>query len=349
MHRRVHLFFSPKRKNTRVSVGVCVVLICVLFAVSKITTTFNRHGLTPVNIYRIIFSRGVDLHETDGRINVLLLGVGGNGHEGGDLTDSMLIVSVGTVDKTMAIVSIPRDIWSNTLKDKINSAYHYGEEQNPGGGLQLARAIVEEITGVPIHYSLLFDFSVFADAVDFVGGIDVDVSSAFTDTKYPIAGKENDSCGGDPEFLCRYKAVAFGLGVTHMDGARALEYVRSRHSEGAEGSDFARSRRQQEVLLAIRSKGMKFANWFGMLGRMDLIKEINRKAKTDMTISEMLTYGKILQRTDTNSIRKIAIEQLFGNPQEDLYDGKYVLIPKEDYETVHTFITHSILQSETKE
>ena len=348
MHRRVNRFFLPKNKKTRISVVLFLVLVFALFTASKTLTAFARHGFSPGNIYKIIFSRGVDLHSTDGRINVLLLGTGGDGHEGGDLTDSILILSLSDINHTLALISIPRDVWSDTLKDKVNSAYHYGEESKPGGGLPLARAIAEETTGVPIHYSMIFDFSVFSDAVDLVGGIDVTIPSAFTDTKYPLAGKENDQCNGDPEFLCRYTTVSFDQGLTHMDGARALEYVRSRHAEGTEGSDFARSRRQQEVLLAIRAKAMNPTKWFAVVGRLNLLRYINEKTKTDMTTSELLSYGKIVSTVNTKTIEKIEIDQLFENPPEELYDGKYVLIPKEDYTTVHAFITDSILRSGTK-
>jgi polyisoprenyl-teichoic acid--peptidoglycan teichoic acid transferase len=342
MHRKVQRFFLPKSRVTLFSIGLFVALVFLLFSASKMVLALGRHGFTPGNIYKILFSKGVDLNKADGRINVLLLGVGGDGHEGGDLTDTMIIMSLDESTRSMALISIPRDVWSDSLKDKVNSAYHYGEEQNPGGGLPLAKAIVEEITGVPIQYGVLFDFSVFSDAVDFVGGIDIDVTSPFTDTQYPIAGKENDACAGDPEYLCRYQTVTFGSGVNHMDGARALEYVRSRHSEGTEGTDFARSRRQQEVLLAIRSKAANAADWMGMLGRFRLIRQINGKTKTDMTLSEMLSYGKIISEADTRSINRIAIEQLFENPPEESYDGKYVLIPREDYAAVHTFIGDTI-------
>jgi polyisoprenyl-teichoic acid--peptidoglycan teichoic acid transferase len=342
MHRRIHRFFLPKLKITFLSIILICIGVCVLFFVSKTLTTLGRYGFTFTSMYKIIFSHGVTLDSTNGRTNVLLLGTGGNGHEGGDLTDSMLIMSLGDTDRSMALVSIPRDVWSDTLRDKVNSAYHYGEAKTPGGGLPLARAIAEEITGIPIHYSLIFDFSVFSDAVDFVGGIDVHVLSPFTDTEYPIAGKENDTCNGDPNVLCRYKTVSFDLGVTHMDGVRALEYVRSRHAEGTEGTDFARSRRQQEVLLAIRLKAMNPVNWFGMIGRLQMLKTINGKTKTDMTAPEMLTYGKILQSVDTKSIEKIGIDELFINPPEEAYDGKYVLIPLKDFDTVHTFISGAL-------
>jgi polyisoprenyl-teichoic acid--peptidoglycan teichoic acid transferase len=342
MHRRAIRFFLPKVRVTLVSIGVCLIFVCVLFAASKIFVSLNKHGLTSGNIYSILFSNGVKLASSDGRTNVLLLGVGGNGHEGGDLTDSMLILSLSDVGHMMDVVSVPRDIWSDTLKDKVNSAYHYGEEKQSGGGLVLARTIVEEITGIPIHYSLMFDFSVFSDAVDFVGGIDVNVLSPFTDTQFPIAGKENDTCDGDPQVLCRYQTISFETGLTHMDGARALQYVRSRHAEGTEGTDFARSRRQQEVLLAIRSKAVSGSNWFGMIRRFALVRTINEKTKTDMTASEILTYGKIMQTVGTNTIKKISIEQLFMNPSEELYDGKYVLVPVENYTTVHEFIVGSM-------
>jgi anionic cell wall polymer biosynthesis LytR-Cps2A-Psr (LCP) family protein len=195
---------------------------------------------------------------------------------------------------------------------------------------------------------LIFDFSVFSDAVDLVGGIDVTVPFGFTDTMYPIAGKENDTCDGDLQFLCRYKTVEFKQGISHMDGVRALEYVRSRHSEGEEGTDFARSRRQQDVLLAIRLKAMDVKEWFGILRRISLVKKINEKTTTDMTVPEMLSYGKIIQSTHTNAIEKIAIEQLFENPPVYDYDGKYVLIPQENYTVVHDFIAGSIKKSGTK-
>jgi LCP family protein required for cell wall assembly len=348
MHIRAHRFFMPKFKARLVLVGVVFVLLGLLFFVSRLVTALGGYGVTPENVFRLMFSGGVALDEKDGRTNILLLGTGGDGHEGGDLTDSMIILSLQTSDKTMALVSVPRDIWSDTLKDKVNTAYHYGEVKQHGGGLMLVKVISEEITGIPIHYSLIFDFSVFSDAVDLVGGIDVDVPVGFTDPKYPIAGKENDSCGGDPEVSCRYKTISFEKGIHHMDGPRALEYVRSRHSDGAEGSDFSRTRRQQDVLLAIRAKAVNPVKWFGILEKRKLLREIQKKAKTDMDVSEMLTYGKLMSSVDVSTIKKISIDDMFTNPSDEIYDGKYVLIPKGGYDEVHAFISDSIGQDVRK-
>ena len=166
------------------------------------------------------------------------------------------------------MISVPRDIWSDSLKDKVNSAYHYGEEKKKGGGLTLSKAIVSDVVGLPIQYALVLDFSGFEKVINLVDGVEVNVPKSFTDPDYPIPGKENDECNNDPEYRCRYEALHFDAGVQVMDGARALKYVRSRHAEGDEGSDFARGKRQQEVILALKTKLMSkdiYLNQFAML------------------------------------------------------------------------------------
>ena len=75
-------------------------------------------------------------------------------------------VSLDFKKRKALLVSLPRDIWSPTLRDKINSAFHYGEEKKKGGGLTLAKFVVEEVLGQPVHYSILVDFSSFKGLID---------------------------------------------------------------------------------------------------------------------------------------------------------------------------------------
>ena len=92
------------------------------------------------------------------RTNILILGKGGASHEAPDLTDTMIVLSISLKNKQVTGISIPRDIWINSMKAKINSAYYYGEKKQSGGGLILARDAVFQVTGLPVHYAVLVDF-----------------------------------------------------------------------------------------------------------------------------------------------------------------------------------------------
>ncbi|MFZ5845535.1 MAG: LCP family protein, partial [Patescibacteria group bacterium] len=254
MQPKVKRVYLPRLK-LMTAIGASVLLVIFLTKIIVWGQRFEKQtGMTPTVLAGLVFDDGRNLKAFDGRTNVLVLGIAGGTHEGADLTDTMMVLSLAKEPKKLVLISIPRDIWSDTLKDKINSAYHYGNEKKPGGGMILAKAIVEDVVGIPIHYGLLIDFSGFKELIDLVGGVKVKVSRSFTDPNFPISGRENDPCQGDPKLACRYETVQFTAGEELMAGERALKYVRSRHAEGEEGSDFARSRRQQEVFVALKDK-----------------------------------------------------------------------------------------------
>jgi LCP family protein required for cell wall assembly len=219
--------------------------------------------------------------------NVLLMGYGGGTHEGTYLTDSMLVAHVDPGAKTTTLISLPRDLWVKIPTKgqeggfwKINAAYALGvddrgypnkaeEFKGRVGGGNLAKFVVEQVTGLPIARFLALDFNGFKKTIDFLGGIDVKVEKTFDDFEYPVDGSETDLCGRRPEelpdllkiasvsavraFPCRYERLHFDAGVVRMDGATALKFVRSRHSI-QDGSDFGRSIRQKNVILAIKEK-----------------------------------------------------------------------------------------------
>lgn len=321
------------------------VFLFILFVLAKSILSAQKFmrqtGFTPEAVTALIFDKGAILKKTLDRTNILVLGIPGGEHEGADLTDTILIVSFHHTNGSVSLLSLPRDIWSNTLKDKINSAYHYGEDKKPGGGMTLARAIVEDVWGLPIHYSLVIDFSGFVRFVDAIGGVDVLVSQAFTDIEYPIAGKENDVCEGDVTYRCRYETVHFDAGITHMDGVKALMYVRSRHAQGSEGSDFARGRRQQEVVVALKEKLKNKDLWFPPSRAAALFKTLDTLAQTDMNISEMVTLGKLFYGLKEGQTQHVSIEGLLYAPPNNWY-GRYVLIPKESFDEIHASIASQL-------
>jgi len=195
--------------------------------------------------FKSTFFKGIARHE--GRTNFLLLGINGREASGADLTDTIIFVSLNTENGKAVLISVPRDFWVKEIQAKVNTAYHYG-------GFALAKKTVAEILGQPIDYIFVLDFDGFERAVDILGGVEVEVGRSFDDYQYPIAGKEKDLCNGDKEFKCRYEHIHFEVGKQLMDGKTALKYVRSRNAEGEEGTDFARSLRQQKFLEAFRQK-----------------------------------------------------------------------------------------------
>lgn len=324
-----------------------VVLFFVMLGIAKVVlwsqSIMRATGLTPMTVFRLLVNTGVDLKSQDGRTNILLLGIGGGSHTGADLTDTILVVSLDTSQKKMAMISVPRDIWSDTLKDKVNSAYHYGEVKKEGGGLTLAKVIVEDMVGLPIHYVLLIDFSGFESIIDIVGGITITVPKAFTDPEFPVAGKEEDLCDGDPEFACRYESVSFISGKQHMDGEMALTYIRSRHAEGDEGSDFARGRRQQEVLVALQEILKNPSTWLPPSRALTLFGAFDRATTTDLRIGELATVGKLATKIGGGQTTRISFVEFLTEPPLWMY-GRYVLVPKESFTAIHEYIKTSLDQ-----
>lgn len=318
-----------------------VVLFFLILGITKIVLwgqSFMRTtGLTPMTVFRLLVNTGVDLKSQEGRTNILLLGIGGGTHAGADLTDTILVVSLDTDKKKMAMISVPRDLWSDTLKDKVNSAYHYGEEKKAGGGMTIAKVIAEDMVGIPIHYVLLIDFSGFESIIDIVGGITITVPKAFTDSEFPIAGKEDDPCDGDPQYRCRYESVSFNSGTQHMDGETALTYIRSRHAEGDEGSDFARGRREQEVLVALQETLKNPSTWFLPPRAVALFDAFDRATTTDMRIGELATVGKMIVKMGSREPKRISFVDFLVEAPPWMY-GRYTLVPKDSFLAIHEYI-----------
>jgi LCP family protein required for cell wall assembly len=186
--------------------------------------------------------------ENDDQINILLLGIGGEGHDGPYLTDTIIVAQIKPSTQNVVLTAIPRDflVESKTLgSTKINALFSDGFTKNNKNWDDAGQEItdeVEKLSGLKIPYFAVLDFSGFEKAVDEVGGLDIKIDQTFTDYTYPDNGT-----GYLPP-------VTFKEGMEHMNGARALIFARSRHANSNEGSDFARSKRQQKVMTAFKEK-----------------------------------------------------------------------------------------------
>lgn len=336
--RRMFKFWA-KYKYILLTVFLVLVFWQGFFFLRPIWGFARSNDISPSFLWSLLLNKNSPLKKTAGRTNVLLLGISGGNHQGNDLTDTLIFLSLDSKNQQADLISLPRDIWSPTLKDKINSAYHYGEEKKKGGGLILAKVVVEEILGQPVHYALVIDFSSVRKAIDALGGLNIEVERSFDDFRFPIAGKENDPCDGDPEFKCRYEHLSFEKGWQHMSGERALKYARSRNAEGEEGGDFARAARQQKLLLAFKNKVFSPQVVFSPAKINQLFTIFKKGVRTDLNFAEACFLARFALGLKKENIQKSVLEEdLFIIPPLWQY-GKWVLVPEgEDYTSIHQYI-----------
>lgn len=319
MQRSLLKSFRMRRKRPLILIGIVVVILAVF-----IVKTANVYPF----LFQLIFNRGIELKQTDSRINVLILGTGGGGHEGPNLTDTIIFASLDPRNNRITLTSIPRDLWvpdlTGTVK-KINSAYADGESIRRGGGLQLAEAVVSKVTGQNVDYGVRIDFSGFVKAVDIVGGLDINVDNTLDDYQYPVDGKEADLCGHTQlemqtlasgsadqavlDFPCRYKHIHFDKGLNHMDGETALEFVRSRHaSQAVEISDFARSKRQEKVIKAFKEKVLSAQTLINPGKLINLYATLQGSIDTDIKQDEFDDFIRLAEKLKGAKIQSTVID-----------------------------------------
>lgn len=355
-----------------------VVLFLVGLIVSYLYFTLSKvfvHLPTPTPFATSALATPTPTKAPDAPINVLLLGYGGGTHEGTNLTDTIIVARVDPKTHTIGLISVPRDLWvpihintDKLLTDKVNMAFALGlddtvEGKNPSysgwaGAGALAKQTVSAIVGLPIDYFVAVDFASFIKGVDILGGIDVVVPSTFDDEFYPIEGKEEEICDKTPEevaqlgkrytgfelekqFSCRFEHIHFDKGTSHMDGATALKFVRSRHSN-TNGGDYARSERQAAVIDAIRHKALSLGIFTKLI---PLINTLSDSVRTDFDPSTIFDYSAKVG--DPGSYRTYSIRLTEDNilVHKTSVTRQFILVPKTgdtDWDSIHTFITDEI-------
>jgi LCP family protein required for cell wall assembly len=232
--------------------------------------------------------------EGDGRINVLVLGIGGPGHEAPNLSDTILVMSIDPKTKDASMLSIPRDLYVKipAVPGKYRTQYSKINSANAYGGPELSQKVVTNVIGVPIHYYILVDFNGFKKAIDTVGGIDVDVPEAINDPSFPC-DNGRDYCG------FRLKA-----GKQHMTGTIALRYARSRHTT----SDFDRAKRQQLIIAALKKKATDLSTLTNPVKLSGLIDALGGHVKTDFQPNEITKMASIIKDIDGTKVESKVLD-----------------------------------------
>ncbi len=254
------------------------------------------------------------------RINILILGIGGENHDGGYLSDTNIILSLKPSTNEVAMISVPRDLaakidgygWT-----KINHAHAYGEMKKSGYGGEFARQTFAENLKIDLPYFLVVDFTAFKEIIEIVGGVEIDVPNSFVDYSYPT----NDY---------GYQTVTFNKGKEKMSGERALIFTRSRHGNNGEGSDFARARRQQLVIAAVKEKILSANTYLNPIKIKKIIDSLSKNINTNIEFNQILYLAGLAKDINSDNIKTLVLDDSPNGFLQNIigYDGAYLLSPK---------------------
>lgn len=282
--------------------------------------------------------------EGDGRINILVLGVGGIGHEAPDLTDTIMIASIDPVSRKTTLLSIPRDLWVTVPGHgsmKLNAVYETGKYQYLGkqdasnndqkaveAGFAMIDKTLEDVIGIPIHYHTLVNFKAFQQAVDTVGGISFNVPERLYD---PTMAWQNN---GNP--------VLAEAGQQNFDGRKALMYVRSRYTT----SDFARSQRQRAVIVALQQKIFSLGTFSDPLKLSQLMDAFGNNVVSDLSIGDLGRLYTLTKDIDPNTIASVGLTDPPNNyVTTGMVGNQSVVLPRAGlgkYEEIRSYVRNTL-------
>ncbi len=288
------------------------------------------------------FSTQTNFMSGSGRINLLVLGYGGVGHDGAYLTDSMILISLIPSDHATTVISVPRDLWVQVPPNsgqyaKINTAYQDGfyngynglpAGQNAGG--TEAAEKVGEVVGLPVNYWLTMNFDGFRSLVDSLGGVEINVPVAFT-AQYPV----ND----DPAINANWKIIHFNTGPQHMDGEQAIEYARARYvlSPLSQGTDFARSVRQQQLISAILARARQVSAWPSLLNATNALQNA---IYTNLSLTDLALFSEKLDLSHAGHVG-LTNQNVLVSAQSS--DGQDILLPiNGDWGTIASYVNSNL-------
>jgi LCP family protein required for cell wall assembly len=331
----------PRGKRTLATIALITAVLLLLLAGLSI----HRYADFGSAIsHQAPFSTQTNYMTGSGRINLLVLGYGGASHDGAYLTDSIIVMSLVPSDHATTIISVPRDLWVQVPPNsgqyaKINTAYQDGlysgynglAAGRDAGGAEAAEK-VSEVLGMPITYWLTMDFTGFRRLVDALGGIDINVPVAFT-AQYPV----ND----DPNINPNWKIIHFDTGLQHMDGERAIEYARARYvlTPVSQGTDFARSVRQQQLISAILSRVRQLGSWPGLL---DATTALQNAIYSNLSVTDLSLFVQKLDFAHAAHVGISTSNVLVGSVSGD---GQAILLPQNgDWSTISQFVGGNLKQ-----
>ncbi len=307
--------------------GGAAILLLMIFGIISVFKSLDFSG--------IIFSFGKTLKvDSAGHTNILLAGEGGEGHDGADLTDTLIVASIDYNNKIVTMLSIPRDLYitSERLKsgERINAIYSETKHKFDSAiGMEELKNTVSNLVGFQIDYSVKVDFDGFKKIVDAMGGVDVNVETAIDDPFYPMGE------------TVEYQTFSISAGPHHLDGDTALKYARSRKTT----SDFDRARRQQQIIAAIKEKALSLNILTDPSKIKDLYDSVSSSIETDFSINEIIELARVAKDFNKDNIVSRVISDnpedcggFLYTPAREFFGGASVLLPAgKNYDAIHEY------------
>ncbi len=317
--KRVILFFAA------------LVLVAVGWLGWKIA--YNAQKLFGGNVFSALTTQKLK-GEKEGRVNILLAGNSADdpGHQGGTLTDSIMILSVDTKNKTGFMMSVPRDLYVkiNNGYAKINTAYPAGESSEfsqsgyADGGMGLLQKTIYDNLGIETQYHALVNYNALREAVNSVGGIEVTINSNNPRGLYDPS--KDYTTGG--------VLVKLANGKQKLDGQKALNLARARGdargSYGFPNSDFDRTQNQRMIILALRSKATSAGVLTNPIKLGNLFDSVGNNVTTDMDLGNVRRLYDITKDISGGSIQSVGLNNADGKNLLDNYRtprGESALVP----------------------
>lgn len=330
---RAKSFKKPEAPKNRYTLHIATVAgsIAVIFVL-----VFGIYSvIKSLDFSSIVFSFGKTLlTDENGRTNILLIGAGGEGHDGANLTDTIIVASIDYENKVVPMISIPRDFYIISDKypnQRINSIYDtYMRKDGKREGIRVLKEIVEGITNTDIQYYAFVNFKGFEDIVDAMGGVEIMVEEAIYDPYYPK---------GETIYFETFKLKA---GLQQLDGETALKYARSRKTT----SDFDRAKRQQQLMYAIKDRAFSMDILTDPGKITALYNSVADNIDTNLSLAEILELAKLSKELNKEDIFPAVLNDdpsscggLLYTPAREYFDGASVLLPAgEDYSHLHRVV-----------
>lgn len=263
-----------KKGKRNTLIGIMVIVLAVAAWGSSVWLRIHDDPALPPELN----NPGPFENEDPDIVNILILGIDQLKNEPAR-ADSIMVMSIKEDTGEIALISIPRDSRVEIPgrgKDKINHAMAYK------GEITLMKKTVEELLGVPLHHYVYTNFKGFINIVDILGGVEIDIPRrmVYNDIYYPINLQP---------------------GPQRLSGDKALQYVRFRSDKQG---DFGRMVRQQEFITAIAEETLKVST---LLKLPQLLEQVARHVRTDMSIPELLAFGRKATSINMDEVATISL------------------------------------------
>ena len=369
-----------QKKWFKITLSVVIVLVIVFGVIAwktgGVINKISSGGILNSIAHSIPGTNNELKGEKDGRVNILLLGMrGADDPAGGNLSDSIEVLSLQPKENKVSLISVPRDLFVDNpvagYKTKLNAVYALGEKDGAKQGLANAEKVISDVTGLIIPYGVSVNYDAFTQVINAVGGVEITLDKPFEESMQfdqphvcdtfftkPTGKYENKTTKYFSALTKTYKTrivksyplctapvdtlecggdFKLPAGKQTLDAKQALCYARSRETS----NDFERARRQQEIIQALKNKLLSLGTLTDFTKLNNILNSLGDNVKTDMQAWEMKRLYDIHgQMKDYTMYQRVMDES--DNAEAGLLYGVAdptsgdILLPKGDnYDRIH--------------